>query len=124
MTSQESNVGQTFSRLQLSLKMDMRMILKIRDQEIVRRLQNEGLMKLNMQCIACVSFLTLTTMNDMYKMSWRMNDMYKMSWRMNDMYKMSWRCLNYGFHMKNHTVSVRTREKGIEGRYVLETISL
>ena len=98
-----SNVGQTFSRLQLSLKMDMRMILKIRDREIVRRLQNEGLMKLNMQCIACVSFLTLTTMNDMYKMRWR--------------------CLKYGCHMRNHTVSVRTREKGIEGRVVLETIS-
>ena len=87
--------------------------MKIRDREIVRRLQNEGLMKQNMQCIDCVSFLTLTTMNDMYKMSWRMNDMYKMSWR----------CLNYGCHMKNHTVSVRTREKGIEGRVVLETIS-
>ena len=65
----------------------MKMIMEMGDQEIVQWLQNEGLLKRNLQCIACGSFLTLTAMNDRDKMGWR--------------------CLNYGCDKKNHTVSVR-----------------
>ena len=65
------------------------MISEMGDQDLVQWLQNDGLLKRNIQCIACGSFLTLTAINDRDKMGWR--------------------CFTYGCDKRNHTVSVRTQ---------------
>ena len=72
------------------------MISEMGDQEIVQWLQNEGLLKRNIQCIACGSFLTLRAMNDRDKMGWR--------------------CLYYGCHMRNHNVSLSSLVLNLLGR--------
>ena len=70
--------------------MDIKTIMNMGDREIIEWLQAEELLKRNVQCIACGSFLILADLADRPD-------------------KVGWRCLSHDCAKRNHSVSVRTQ---------------